>query len=290
MRLHSKLALALSILCFSALVVAAQASAGTAPSADQPTVEELQKQVDALSQELSRLKSSTDPAARQQAMQQHWSMMQDHMRYMRQMPWMGAHGCGDWMMMDPNLMGPGMMGQGGWAGCGWMGHGWMGPGTGPGMMGNGMGMGWWGMPSSMTPDTYQRQMQDHMQRMHKQMAAISAEKDPAKQQALIREHYESMYRDMQTMRGMGWMWAPNAAASLPEGKSQGAQLVAKYCSQCHAVPPPSIHTAEQWSQVTSRMREHIGQQAGAGAGVLVPSASELDTITQYLGKHAAAAR
>jgi hypothetical protein len=32
-----------------------------------------------------------------------------------------------------------------------------------------------GMPSSMTPDVYQRQMQGRMQRMQKQMAAIAAE-------------------------------------------------------------------------------------------------------------------
>jgi hypothetical protein len=41
------------------------------------------------------------------------------------------------------------------------------------------------------------------------------------------------------------------------------------------------------------MREHIGEQAsvtGAGAGVKVPSAAELNSISDYLGKHAAAGR
>jgi cytochrome c5 len=161
------------------------------------------------------------------------------------------------------------------------------------MLGHGMGQGMmgWGVPSSMTRGACQSQMQDHMQQMHKQVAAISAETDPAKRQALMREHCQTMYRNMQRMRGMGWMWAPNAAASLPEAKSQGAQLVAKYCSQCHATPAPLIHTQEERSQVTSRMREHIDQQAnGAWAGVKVPSVSELDAITGYLGKRAAGRR
>lgn len=277
---------AIRAVCILVLQVVAAVAAPAATS-DQETIQLLQKQVDDLTSELARLKGATDATARQQATQQHWSMMQEHMRTMRMMPGMGAKGCSDWMMMDPNLMGRGMMGSGamgpgGSTGCGWTGHGMMGPGM-------GQGMGWWGMPSSMTPDVYQRQMQDHMQRMHKEMAAISAEKDPAKRQALIREHYQGMYRDMQTMRGMGWMWAPNAAASLPEAKSQGAQLVAKYCSQCHAAPSPSIHTKEEWSQVTSRMSGHIDQQANsAWANVQVPSASDLDTIGQYLGKHAKA--
>jgi hypothetical protein len=34
------------------------------------------------------------------------------------------------------------------------------------------------------------------------------------------------------------------------------------------------------------MRAHIGDQAQAGATVKVPSAAELDTITEYLGTHA----
>jgi cytochrome c5 len=202
-------------------------------------------------------------------------MMQQHMQSVRQMPGVGARGCTDWMMMDPSVMGPGGNG-----GCGMTGHGMMGQGMGPGMMG-------WGMPSALTAGSYQQQMQGHMQRMHEQMAAIAAEKDPTKRQALMRSHYESMYRQMQTMRGMGWMWAPNAAASLPDAKSRGGQLVTEYCSQCHAPPAPSLHTKDEWGQVTSRMREHIDERAaGAGPGVKVPSASELDAIDEYLGKHA----
>jgi hypothetical protein len=274
------------LFAFGLLLVANVQAAPPAPS-DQATIQTLQKQVDDLNSELARVKSAAGPEAQNQAMQQHWGMMQDHMRSMRQMPGMTAGGCADWQMMDPSMMGPGMMGPGMMGsgttpGCPMMGHG---MGMGPGM-GMGSGMMGWAMPPGVTPNAYQKQMTEHMQTMRSQMAAISAETDPAKRQALMKKHYDTMYRDMQTMRGMGWMWAPNAVASLPEPDSKGANLESKYCSQCHAPPSPSIHTAKEWSDVTTRMRAHIGDQAQAGATVKVPSAAELDTITEYLGTHA----
>jgi hypothetical protein len=213
-------------------------------------------------------------------MQRHWSMMQGHMQSLRQMPGMGATGCRDWMMMDPSMMGPEMMG-----------HDMMGPDRcGGSMMGHGMEPGgMWDMPSHMTPGMYQSQMQGHMQQMRSRMAAIAATTDPAKRQTLMREHYEGMYRDMQTMRGMGWMWTPNAAASLPDRDSPGARLVATICSQCHSPPSPSLHTATEWAGVTTRMRQHMqDQNSAAGGGVKLPNAAELDDITQYLEGHAAA--
>ena len=144
----------------------------------------------------------------------------------------------------------------------------------------------WGVPSNMNRGQYQSQMQAHMARMRSQMAAIAAEKDPTKRDALLREHYETMYRDMQSMRGMGWMWAPNAAASLPDRDSSVAKLVATICSQCHSPPAPSLHTAKEWAGVTARMHQHMQQQTNAsGSGVKIPSAAELDEITKYMATH-----
>jgi hypothetical protein len=274
------------LVTFGLLLVASVEAAPPATS-DQATIQQLQKQVDDLNSELARGKSAASPEAQNQAMQNHWGMMQDHMRSMRQMPGMMAGGCANWQMMDPSMMGPGMMGSGPMGsgttpGCPMMGHG---MGMGPGM-GMGSGMMGWAIPPGVTPDAYQKQMTEHMQTMRSQMAAISAEKDPAKRQALMQKHYDTMYRDMQTMRGMGWMWAPNAAASLPEPDAKGAKLESKYCSQCHAAPSPTIHTAKEWGEVTTRMRAHISDQAPAGATVKVPSAAELDVISEYLVKHA----
>ena len=279
--------LAVLAVSWTALLLPSAAFASTPADPNQARIEELQQQVDALNQELTRLKGASDPAAQQLGMQRHWSMMQDHMRSVRTMPGMQAQGCRDWMMMDPSAMGPGMMGQG------MMGQGMMGKGMMDcPMMGHGMGQGgMWGVPSDMKPGPYQSQMQGHMTRMRSQMAAIAAEKDPTKRETLLREHYETMYRGMQSMRGMGWMWAPNTAASLPDGESQGAKLVATICSQCHSPPSPALHTKSEWSGVTARMRQHMQAQTGAaGAGVRMPSPDELDVLTQYLAGHAADAQ
>ncbi len=280
----SRVALSALILCLCPM-----AHADAPAAAQSPTTAQLQQQVEELGKQLALVQNSSDPAARQLAMQRHWSMMQEHVRSARMMPGMRTHGCVDWMMMDPHMLGHGMMGQSSDEGCRWMGHGMMGMGSmGTGMMGSGQE--WWGMPSGMQPERYGRQMQGIMQQMHQQMAGIAAEKDPAKRQALIREHYESMYRSMQSMRGMGWMWTPNSAVALPDAQSPGAQLVAKYCSQCHAAPSPTLHTNAEWSAVTSRMREHMHDMSvGAKPDLKMPSAPELYAITEYLGKHAAAA-
>lgn len=160
------------------------------------------------------------------------------------------------------------------------------------MWGHGMPPGgMWGRPSHMTPGLYRSQMQGHMQQVQHRMAAITRETDSAKREALMREHYQSMYRDMQTMRGMGWMWTPNAAASLPDRDSQGAKLVGSICSQCHSPPSPSLHTQAEWAGVTARMRQHMQEQnSAAGAGVRIPSSAELDVLMQYLAEHGADAQ
>jgi cytochrome c5 len=276
--------LAVLALSSAAWLLPTAAVAATPANADQARIQELQHQVDALNQELSRLNGDRDPAGQQQLMQRHWSMMQGHMQSLRQMPGMGANGCTDWMMMDPSMMGSGKMGPG------MMGDGMMGSNeSGCPMKGHGMEPGgMWGMPSHMTPGPYQSQMQGHMTHMRSQMAAIAAEKDPTKRETLLREHYQTMYRDMQTMRGMGWMWAPTAAASLPDRESKGAKLVAAICSQCHSPPSPALHTKSEWAGVTARMRQHMQQQSNAaGRGVKIPSAAELDEITRYLAEHSA---
>ena len=255
---------------FPGAVIAADAP----PSPDPAQIQELQKKIDALTKELANVTSGTNAQAQQKAMQSHWSMMQNYMQTMRSWPGMGPTSCSDWTMMDPSMMGGGMMG-GCTDGAGWR--------HGMGMMGPGMSG--WALPNE-TPAQYRKRMQTLQQEMHKQMAAIAAESDPAKRDALVRLHYESMYRNMQTMRGMGWMWDRNSASALPDAGSQGATLEAKYCSQCHAAPPPNVHTAKEWTDVTTRMREHISDQSKSVGNVMVPSAGELTTIVDYLDKNA----
>jgi hypothetical protein len=248
---------------------------GTAATAaerqDAAKIQELQKQLDALTQELAKVQKGANPQAQQQAMQSHWSMMQTYMHSMRQWPGMNPTGASDWVMMSPGMMGGGTMGW--YHGTGMTSNGMMSPGDG------------WALPNE-TPAQYQTRMRTLQQRMRTQMAAIAVEADPTKQDALIRQHYETIYRNMQTMRGLGWMWNRGTASVLPDASSPGATLEAKYCSQCHAAPPPAVHTAKEWADVTGRMQQHITDKSTTNGGVMVPSSSEMASVIDYLAKHA----
>lgn len=66
------------------------AGAAARPGPAQPTVKQLQAEVDALGNQLT----------------------QQHMRTARMIPGLGATGCADWTIVDPSTMGSAMVGQG----------------------------------------------------------------------------------------------------------------------------------------------------------------------------------
>lgn len=247
----------------------------TAPTDAQ--VRELEQQVKSLQQQLDEIKAAPNTAARQRLMQQNWQGMQGYMGQMHDRWGMGY----PWMMGRP------------WAMCG------------PGMMGNGRTS--WPVPQGVTPDQYSEQMRGHMQLMQEQMDKIAQTTDPQERQRLMQEHWQGMYQNMQSMRGMGWMWggggmmrpgmmqggmmqggmmqgtpAPSAKP-LPDADSMGAKLVSNYCAQCHAAPAPTLHTAKEWANVTQRM--HIRMDSG-WQGIKTPTEQEMKTIVAYMQKYA----
>lgn len=239
------------------------------------SVREMRQRLQTLQQQLDQLNSARDPTVRQRLMQQNWQGMQDYLRWMR-----NRSGVGDPWMSDYHGMGGGMMGGG--------------------MMGQGM-MGGGGagarLPQNMTPDTYWRQMHDYMQVMQQQIGGIAQSADPQERQRLLQEHWLYLYQHMQTTRGMGWMWAgpmmpgmmwrpmPGVgnAQPLPEPGSRGAALVTTYCTQCHAAPSPTLHTAADWASVTSRMQLHM---ASGLSGIKTPTDEEMRVILSYMQQHA----
>jgi len=52
-----------------------------------------------------------------------------------------------------------------------------------------------------------------------------------------------------------------SANILPEPASEGAQVMKKFCSDCHAPPSPATHTAEEWPNVVYRMQERRRMKA-----------------------------
>jgi len=245
--------------------VLAEPPAGGTGAPSDPQVRELQQKLDSLQKQLDQLSATQDPAARRRMMEQNWQGMQDYMGRMHE----------QWGMGYPWMMGPGM------GGC-------------PAMGGSES----WSLPEGVTPEQYRQQMLDQMQRMHEQMNTIGQTTDPQERQRLMAEHWRGMYQNMQTMRGMGWMWsgpmmgrgmmsgatpAPSSKP-LPDPDSAGAKSVATYCTQCHAAPQPTLHTAQEWASVMQRM--HARMDNGWGEGIKTPTKQEMDTIVAYMQKHA----
>ncbi len=78
---------------------------------------------------------------------------------------------------------------------------------------------------------------------------------------------------------------------LPEPDSTGAQLLVRYCTQCHNLPSPAMHTAEDWPRVEARMLARERMMAGMHGmmqmmDIQAPSKEEERTILAYLQQHA----
>jgi len=79
-----------------------------------------------------------------------------------------------------------------------------------------------------------------------------------------------------------------ARQALPEPDSQGAQLVGRYCGQCHDIPDPTTHTADRWvpsvAEMVRYMQLHQGSMVKMKVGA--PSSEEAARILAYLQAHA----
>ncbi len=75
------------------------------------------------------------------------------------------------------------------------------------------------------------------------------------------------------------------AADLPDPKSSGARLLARYCIQCHDLPPPALHASNEWPQVLARMEQRMEKMSRMGS-MLSPTGQERLVILNYLKRHA----
>jgi len=79
---------------------------------------------------------------------------------------------------------------------------------------------------------------------------------------------------------------------LPEPRSEGARLTARYCVQCHYLPNPQMHTADKWTTTVVRMVWRMQGKGNLGVvmkemmdNVRAPNDQEAAALTAYLQKH-----
>jgi cytochrome c5 len=74
-------------------------------------------------------------------------------------------------------------------------------------------------------------------------------------------------------------------ADLPEPESPGAVAVQRYCTACHALPHPAMHSATDWPTVARRMWLRMGE-LGSGFSVPEPEMGQRIVLLDYLTANA----
>ena len=75
------------------------------------------------------------------------------------------------------------------------------------------------------------------------------------------------------------------ADNLPDSKSKGAKLFALYCSKCHSLPSPRMHSTSDWPVRFEKMMDHFRLLAGTTPGIKLPADNEKKEIVSYLQKN-----
>ena len=90
---------------------------------------------------------------------------------------------------------------------------------------------------------------------------------------------------------MGGVLPPGIkSGDLPEPDSEGAKLLGRFCTQCHDLPSPLMHTADEWRTVAERMFKRTSMMSGMGGmGMMMrleaPSERERQSILEFLTSH-----
>ncbi len=77
-------------------------------------------------------------------------------------------------------------------------------------------------------------------------------------------------------------------SQLPDPDSRGAELLSRYCLQCHGIPSPRLHTGQEWPNVLTRMVKRMRKMELGGLGMMQiesPSQAELEILASYLVGH-----
>lgn len=74
---------------------------------------------------------------------------------------------------------------------------------------------------------------------------------------------------------------------LPDAESRGATMLTLYCAQCHELPPPAMHTANEWQNVIERMKSIMqSRRGGMLTRIIIPPEKDWAILESYLTTHA----
>lgn len=98
------------------------------------------------------------------------------------------------------------------------------------------------------------------------------------------------------MRGMMQRMMPDMLPpgiepeELPDRNSRGAKLLIRYCTSCHNLPSPAMHSAEEWPAIAERMFQRMDMMGGMRMMMSskAPAPEEQKSIVAYLKEHALA--
>lgn len=147
------------------------------------------------------------------------------------------------------------------------------------------------LPASTDPGYYLVAMQSLDQQLREELRQAQHAESPFERIARLQAHWSHTYVALQDLRGLGWLfgrWLPTARDSgvLPEPDSDGARVLGTYCTQCHAAPPPSLHTAAEWQALTATMDRHMERSdTPIPICVTVMPADDARVLDEYLQRH-----
>ena len=116
-------------------------------------------------------------------------------------------------------------------------------------------------------------------------ACNAAPREPAASGAAAPDSLSPMDRRLLASASIALPPSGFAAESLPARDSMGARILVQYCVQCHALPSPAMHAANDWPVVLRRMWMRIDMMHGE-LGATVPEAAARVQLTNYLTGHA----
>ena len=140
-------------------------------------------------------------------------------------------------------------------------------------------------------DISQQDFDRDMILMQEQVNQIQTQVDSIRKMMELEQQMNSKSTEKDMLEGimMGGKMPQGAdPTQLPDPQSTGAKLINHYCTQCHGLPTPILHSNIGWPPVVNRMgiRMEWLKNNNSKMGIFAPSPDELKTISEYMQKHA----